>query len=79
MHYESTDNERPKEEEKDDLLIKRAYATWTKLKTPAYYKQTPLFTMTNNYIEEKNIHKIKDIINNENTESIKLCTTCLQE
>ena len=37
MHYEATDNERPTEEEKDDLLIKRAYANWSKLKTPAYY------------------------------------------
>ena len=79
MHYESTDNERPKEEERDDLLIKRAYANWKKIRTPAYYRQTSLFTMTNNYIEEKIIHKINNVANDENTEYIKLCTTCLQE
>ena len=60
-------------------MIKRAYANWKKLRTPAYYRQTALFTMTNNYIEEKIIHKINDLANDENTEYIKLCTTCLQE
>ena len=63
MHYESTDNERPKEEERDNLLIKRAYANWKKLRAPAYYRQTSLFTMTNNYIEEKIIHKINNTAN----------------
>ena len=61
----------------DDKLIKRVLANWRQLKTPAYYKQNSLFIIMKNYKEERILHKINDIRNNESNTYQKICSTCL--
>ena len=63
----------------DDQLIKRAFKAFNALKTPPYYRQTALFTLTKNLLT----HKQRYIIENNKTpnlyEYLKLCQVCLEE
>jgi hypothetical protein len=78
-YYRMSDHVRPIEEEGDDKLIKRAFQNWNTLRTPAFHKQTALFTMTKNFMEERILKKLENIRNVTNEPYIKLCNTCLQE
>ena len=77
--YAMDKNGRLLEEIGDDKLIKRSLANWRQLRTPAYYKQNSLFIIMKNYTDERILHKINDIRNNEETTYQKFCNTCLLE
>ena len=57
----ATTNSQNKERMKvDDQLIKRTFKACNPLKTPPYYKQTALFTLTKNFLTDKQQYLIEN-------------------
>ena len=62
-----------KESEGDDRLIKRAFKACNALKTPPYYRQTALFTITKNFLTDKQRYIIENSKTPNLREYLKLC------
>ena len=63
----------------DEKLIKRAFKACSALKTPPYYRQTALFTLTKKCLTDKQRYMIEQNKNPEIREYVKLCRVCLEE
>ena len=65
--------------EGDDKLIKRAFKAYNALRIPPYYRQTALFTLTKNFLTDKQRYMIESNNDPNIRDYIKLCSVCLEE